>query len=224
MTYGKIDTLFDRDDKFRVDTTRVRRPAFAAIDHWLVTEKVDGTNMRIEFVRPRGGATVAQILGKTDNASIPPMLLAHCTALAQRIIPTVTETMADHDLTTYTLYGEGYGAKIQKGGGRYRDDQGFILFDIGVASGRFLSDQVVTDTAAKLDIPRVPLLQGGDPMSTDEIVRLVRGGFASDAADVFDPDFAAEGVVARPAEPLYDNRGARIIWKLKQRDFTGGKR
>ena len=31
----------------------------------------------------------------------------------------------------------------------------------------------------------------------------------------------AEGIVARPIEPLYDRRGKRVIIKLKTKDFKG---
>lgn len=230
-TYSKIDTLFDRDDSFRVDVTRLRRPVFGTIDRWLVTEKVDGTNMRLIFQmdeNPGGDGTEPPVLstavrGKTDNASVPPQLLAHCQALVDRLRSTVGGLMLDRGLTEYVLYGEGYGAKIQ-GGGRYRPDQGFVLFDVGVGGGRFLADEVVTATAEQLMLPRVPLLNGGEPMATDEVVKLVQGGFASDAATTFDPEFMAEGVVARTVEPLYDNRGERLVWKLKAKDFRGGRR
>lgn len=232
-TYPKVDTLFDRDERFQVDTTRFRRPVFATIDRWLVTEKVDGTNMRLIFEideNPGGDGTEppalsTSIRGKTDSASIPPLLLGHCRGVVDGILTSVGGLMLDHGLSEYVLYGEGYGAKIQ-GGGRYRPDQGFVLFDVGVGGGRFLSDEKVTAAAMELGLPRVPLLNGGETMSTDEVVKLVQVGFASSATneDLRDPDFAAEGVVARTVEPLYDNRGERVMWKLKAKDFRAGRR
>jgi hypothetical protein len=215
--YSKIETLFDRDEDFRVDVSKLRRPVFGTIAGWLVTEKVDGTNIRIGFSRIKDGTTYT-VAGKTDEASIPPKLLAHCSDLAGRVAPEVLAIMREHDLDALTLYGEGYGAKIQSGG-RYRPDQGFTLFDVAVADGTYLSDGAVTETAEKLGIPRVPLLNGGEPMALAEIVALVRDGFASGAAQEFDPEFMAEGIVARTVEPLYDNRGERLIFKLKGKDF-----
>ena len=230
-TYPKIETLFDRDDTFRVDTSRYRRPVYGTIDRWLVSEKVDGTNIRLVFEmdeNPGGDGTeppalTTAIKGKTDNASIPPLLLEHCRQLVSRLTADVGGLMLDRGLTQYVLYGEGYGPKIQNGG-RYRTDQGFILFDIGVGGGRFLSDDVVTETAAKFAVPRVPLLYGGEPMPLADIVGMVQSGHASDVADVYDPTFMAEGVVARTVEPLYDNRGERLMWKLKAKDFQAGRR
>jgi hypothetical protein len=55
-------------------------------------------------------------------------------------------------------------------------------------------------------------------------VGLCEAGFVSLAAEA-EPDHKAEGIVARPLEPLYDNRGERLILKLKTKDFRAqGKR
>jgi hypothetical protein len=217
-SYSKIDTAFVRDEDFRVDVHKLRRPVFATIAGWLATEKIDGTNIRICF-RDHGDDAIAHwVKGKTDEASIPPKLLEHCNDLAAVVAPGAEQIMEQFALTSLTLYGEGYGAKIQ-GGGRYRADQGFILFDVMAGDSAYLADSAVTETAERLGIPRVPLLNGGEPMTLDEIVSLVQGGFASDAAETFDPEFMAEGIVARTLEPLYDNRGERLILKLKAKDF-----
>jgi ATP-dependent RNA circularization protein (DNA/RNA ligase family) len=217
--YPKIETLFKRDESF-VDPTRLRRPVYATIGRWVVTEKVNGTNVRIIFQvsdgsDERGAGVTFDVRGRSDNASLPPALLSHCTALGDRVLDRVAEIMFEHDLATFTLHGEGYGPKIQ-GGGRYRSDQGFIMFDVEVGDRRFLSDVEVTETAVRLGVPRVPVL---GELSLPEIVQLVEGGFASRVPEVLDDDFKAEGVVARTVEPLYDNRGERLILKLKTKDF-----
>ena len=59
MKYPKIQTLYDRDEKFKVDPTQIRCPEFSLITRWLITEKIDGTNVRI--VRTTDGERV--ILG-----------------------------------------------------------------------------------------------------------------------------------------------------------------
>ena len=46
--YPKIETLFTRDEKFKV-TDIIRLPEFENIKKWLVTEKIDGTNIRIIY-------------------------------------------------------------------------------------------------------------------------------------------------------------------------------
>ena len=56
-------------------------------------------------------------------------------------------------------------------------------------------------------------------MTLEQIVALVREPFASKIGTAM-----AEGIVARPIEPLFDRKGARIIIKLKTKDFKPGKR
>lgn len=223
LTYPKIDTLFDRCEDFTVDTNRLRRPEFGLIERWLLTEKIDGTNIRLQFELSDDGLHQA-IRGKTDNASIHPGLLATLADTCERIHGEVEKLMIEHGLTAYTLFGEGYGPKVQSGG-RYRtrsNDQGFVLFDVN-AGGAWLDEATITATAGTLGIERVPYLDTL-PCTIGEAVSLVRDGFASDHAQEFDPTFMAEGVVARTSVPLFDRRGERVIWKLKAKDFRAGKR
>ena len=49
IKYPKIETLFERDkDTFKV-TDKIRLPEFEMIDNWLITEKIDGTNVRVIY-------------------------------------------------------------------------------------------------------------------------------------------------------------------------------
>lgn len=211
-TYPKIDTAFDRDEAFKVDTTRLRRPVVASIATWRVSEKVDGTNIRIHFARDEVDDVGPRIAGRTDNAQLHPGLLDHVRMIAEEVEPEVEAIGSEFSLPSLTLYGEGYGAKIQSGGA-YRPDQGFILFDV-LAGGRWLGFDQVLDTGKRLGIPVVP--DFGE-MAWDEAVNLAREGFESRCSVQPRP---AEGLVLRTVEPLYDNRGERIIVKLKTKDFA----
>ena len=78
-TYPKIETLFNRFPKghpqaFKVDTTQVRCPEFAAIRSWIITEKIDGTNIRVRYEPPTGRVS---FYGRTDRAQLPTFLSAH---------------------------------------------------------------------------------------------------------------------------------------------------
>lgn len=224
LTYPKIETLFDRRDDFTVDTERLRRPEFGLIDKWLLTEKIDGTNVRLRFER-RDNGVKPFILGKTDNASLHPGLLNTLNEECARMEPYVAELMYEHGLHAYTLFGEGYGPKIQSGG-RYRtatNDQGFVLFDVNANDTAWLDEQQITATADRLRLERVPYVTDG-PLPIGEIVSIVRGGFMAVHVQERDLTFDAEGVVARTPVPLYDRRGERVIWKLKAKDFRAGKR
>ena len=69
----------------------------------------------------------------------------------------------------------------------------------------------VEDIAEKLNIDHVPIIGRG---TLPEMVAMARTGFKSRWGD-----FAAEGIVARPAVELVGRNGRRIITKIKTRDF-----
>ena len=109
------------------------------------------------------------------------------------------------------LYGEGYGAKIQKGGGSYKPDGvDFVLFDVKVGDW-WLRRADVENVASKFGLECVPIVGHG---TLANMVGLVRAGFASNWGN-----FLAEGIVARPVVELRTRANERIITKLKHRDF-----
>lgn len=208
--YHKIETLFERNERFIVNPDKLKSPVLATINKWDVTEKIDGTNIRV-MLSDVGEVTFG---GRTDRAMIPGDFYTY-------LQKTFTADQLKGVLwidgpAKVTLYGEGYGPGIQKGGGLYRADKSFILFDVLVGDQWWMSRQVVEQIAKDLGVDSVPYL---GMMTLDEIVRLVRQPFASQIGRAM-----AEGVVARPIETLYDKHGRRIIIKLKTSDFLPGKR
>lgn len=108
------------------------------------------------------------------------------------------------------LYGEGYGAKIQKGGGNYiPTGVSFILFDVKI--GNYLDRENVEDIAGRLGVDVVPEVGRGTLV---DAVRLVRDGFHSLIGSQI-----AEGLVMRPSAELVSRTDKRIISKVKCRDF-----
>lgn len=209
--YPKIETLFQRDENHKV-TDVLKNPILADIDPWVVTEKIDGMNIRIGY---RRGDPVPTIAGRTDNAAIPGDLSKWIYVnLPSAKMDTLLKEDSDAQ-TQIVLFGEGYGAGIQKGG-CYRPDKSFILFDVLIDVGPhgafWMPPAEVEQVAAKLGIDHVAHLGN---MSLPEIVDFVRAGFHSRIGG--EP---AEGIVARPRAVLYDARGNRIILKLKTRDFS----
>ena len=78
----------------------------------------------------------------------------------------------------------------------------------------------VQDIATKLDIKTAPLLRTN--ASIDELVRMVREGFASSVAyEEGTENHPAEGIMAFTSPPLFNSRGKRLMFKLKTRDFAG---
>lgn len=213
--YHKIDTLFKRDRATnRIIEGDWTRPEFEYLagNEWVFTEKVDGTNIRLGYdASPSfAGNEHAYIAGRTDSAQIPPHLLNRLIEL-MKTMP-LAEVFGT-DPTDVTLYGEGYGRKIQKGGGNYLPDRcDFVLFDV-LIGGWWLRREDVDDVAVKLGIESVPILDKG---TLADAVEMAREGFPSARwPGVLD----AEGIVARPATELRGRNGDRIITKVKARDL-----
>lgn len=216
--YPKIETLFDRDaETFRVNTNKLRLPEFALPSRWHLTEKIDGTNIRVEIdttAARLGSAEGVVIKGRSDNAQMQPNVLA---ALAPMFACVECIGMAFDADNHVVLYGEAYGARVQKSGGNYRSDVSFRLFDVRVGDW-WLNWHDVEDVAGKLNIHTVPSLASVSTM--EEAVAFTRNLKSTVAfLERGDDQVAAEGVVARTDPLLFTRRGQRVMWKLKARDL-----
>lgn len=204
--YPKIDSVFKRDmshPKKQLILGSYSNDVFAYLtnNEWIFTEKVDGTNIRVMCVND-----AVTFGGRTDNASLPAPLVKR---LEERF-HTQREKIAELFPESACLYGEGYGAKIQKGGGNYRSDQDFVLFDVKVGDW-WLQRDAVESIAYSLGLNVVPIVGQG---TLHQAVEFVKNGFNSVWGG-----FLAEGIVARPSVELKMRSGQRIITKLKHCDF-----
>ena len=208
--YHKIQTIFKRDEKGKIIEGDYSLQEFKILKdiEWVYTEKVDGTNIRVMW----DGVNVT-FGGKTDNAQMPVFLLYKLqelfegTAKKQLFIKQFGD-----EPTEVCIYGEGYGAKIQKGGGNYNPNGvDFVLFDVKVGDIYLLREDV-EEVARNLGVRVVPIIGCG---TLQEAIDIVKAGMKSEWGD-----FTAEGVVARPRVELKTRRGDRIITKIKHRDFT----
>lgn len=213
--YQKINTLFKRDlagDK-KLIVGEWATPEFEYLQNnpWIYTEKVDGTNIRVQFER-EGEALFTSIGGRTDNADIPPALLDALNEqfLDEDLQQAIGVMMYERGLDNFVLHGEGYGPKIQ-GGGKYRDTPGFVLFDVRVGDW-WLERDNVEKIASDYGIDIVPVVGVGS--LHDAIVRVRDIGLTSTWGE-----FEAEGIVARPQVSMFNRKGERIIAKIKARDF-----
>ena len=215
MKYPKINTIWKRDEKnkFRIIDGDFSKPEFDNIKNWHITEKIDGTNIRVKFETISGNGEV-RFDGRTDEAQIP----AHLFAALQKMFPvSVFEYGLEAFEETGTplksiLYGEGYGAKIQKGGGIYRSDPGFILFDVWV-DGWWLNRESVEDIAKKLNIPSVPSFGTMDWQKAVDLVKSNPMSLATNQPKIM------EGIVARSHPLVLFRDGTPVMWKLKVRDY-----
>jgi hypothetical protein len=205
--YHKINSIFKRSrENNRIIEGDFSTPEFEFLANniWTWSEKVDGTNIRVML---KDGAVTFG--GKTDSAQIPAQL---STRLNERFLPLAGKMLEIFGCDA-CLYGEGYGAKIQKGGGNYRADQDFVLFDCKVEDW-WLQRADVEDVAQKLGVDVVPII--GEGTLYDAIV-WAKAGIPSTWGN-----FQAEGIVARPKTELKTRDGNRIITKIKCCDFTRG--
>lgn len=209
---------------------------------WRGEEKIDGTNMRIEVTKeivPSETSVVPEVAGvkfnvryagKTDSAQIPPKLLKHMqekypkekvlASLGLKEFITVSEWEIDHNWleydqipNIYTIYGEGYGNGIQKGGNYIKNGNEFIVFDVKV-NDIYLKTDARDEIATKLGAPIVPFI---GYFTLDEAIDFVRKGFVSTISE--NREYMAEGLVLRTDLGLRNRMGKRLIVKVKYEDF-----
>ncbi len=215
LEYPKIETLYQRDKATgKVITSQLRLPEFGNIRRWQITEKIDGTNVRVGLL-PGGVVTHS---GRTENAQIPAKLLDYLqeTFTLDKLQPVFAES-PDSEVI---LFGEGYGERIH-GGGAYRQGISFRLFDVLVGQW-WLEPEAIADVAAKLGILTVPVLGEIDflPNCADELAKwLGHAGNSTVAIQDGGRGVRAEGIVARTVPMLFTRRGQRLMWKLKFQDF-----
>ena len=242
-TYQKINTIFKRDEN-----NIIMPDAEFAIPEleWLrnckfdATEKIDGTNIRIEVVPTLNVMSsashkndpfmfIVRYMGKTDNAQIPPHLLKHLeeTYPKEKVLEALglPEYISEEyrlekgydtfeNIPMYTIYGEGYGVKIQKGGNYIKNGVGFIVFDVKVGN-MYLLRPSMEEIALKLGAPVVPYM---GQFTIDEAIEFVKKGFKSTIAE--NKDYDAEGLVLKTPNGLMTRRGERIVFKIKTCDFV----
>lgn len=209
--YTKIETIFERDmegskklieGKFRNETVE-----FLKDNQWICTEKVDGTNIGIVW----DGHKVSY-QGRTERAQIPAHLM---NKLIEMFGGETNEELFEQKFgeMPVVLFGEGYGAKIQKGGGNYRSDVSFILFDVYLPEQNlWLKRDALEDIAKTFGIDVVPVVLTGTLQEAVDFAKQ-KPKSTIGVADM-------EGLVCKPAVDMLDRMGRRVIVKVKVRDFV----
>ena len=211
IPYIKIDTPFERDNdgtkklidgKFRNETVEYLKD-----NKWLCSEKIDGTNIGVVW----DGHKVS-FQGRTERAQIPVPLVNKLNELFGGII---NEEMFEQKFgeMNVILFGEGYGPKIQKGGGLYRDNVSFILFDVYLSDQNlWLKRDAVEDIAKSFGIDVVDIVLTGTLQEAIDFVKTKPKSHIGTAN--------MEGLVCRPTVELLDRMGRRVITKIKVCDFA----
>ena len=219
MEYPKTDNLWHRDpDTHLIQAGRFnkRRPDFDAVNRWHVTEKIDGTNIRVVITDK------VAVLGRSDRADLPKGLAD----IIFNTLPTdphlIFEDTHGFDPSTgdvMTLYGEGYGAGIQSGG-NYSSEKRFRLFDVRV-NETWLEWENVEVVAEVLNLRVVPVLASGVNLNT--VIGLVARN--SEVAYLHtNTNVRQEGIVARAMPNLFNARGQQVKFKLKNADLDKATR
>jgi len=223
--YHKINTIWKRDSSTSRDVIipldwAIPEFEYLAENDWEFTEKLDGTNIRIlwDGIGPL-------LLGKTDAASIPEPL--SCAMGVHRTTGYFEDdgVMTDRFKRQFPgdagewrtcLFGEGVGARVHQGAGKYGDPK-FVLFDVAVKDTQkpdhwwWLDHENVKDVAKKMGFEFSPVIGTGTLYDMND---MVKNGLPSAWGD-----FEAEGIVARPRVQMWSRRGERIVAKLKTKDF-----
>ena len=227
MKYHSIETVFTRDKTTnKLNFGELRFPEFSCINQWVVQEKIDGVNIRL-VITDDG----VQLKGRTDNAQIPHGLQFLPSLITEEKIKLIKEFLNINSFVKpVTIYGEGYGAGIQKGH-KYREDNGLAIFDVLIGEKGWLTVpdvmkfylHVFNDIESTKLPPRkkpihlVPVVKmietASIPINKNELTAILPQSLVT-------PSVQPEGIVARPLEILLDKWGNRIMWKLCYREFT----
>ncbi len=212
LKYHKILSLFKRnmkgDRRFIIGEWTTPELKYLKDNDWIWTEKVDGRNTRVMY----DGKDV-MFAGRSDNAQMPYNLIQKLDEHFKAMEPRKKfEEIFGKEEVSVCFYGEGYGVRIQKGGGNYiPDGVDFVLFDVQI-DGLYLERENVEDIANKFGLKAVPIIGHG---TLEEAIEKTKKGFNSQWGD-----FIAEGIVAKPRVEMKTRRGERIITKLKYKDFN----
>lgn len=211
--YTKIETPFKRDmdgtKKLIEGDFRSEAVDYLSRNQWFFSEKVDGCCLGIYWDGYR-----VNYQGRTERANIP-------THLMNRLIEIFGTNEAEEMFEQMfgerevVLFGEGYGAKIQKGGGNYISDGcDFILFDVYIpSSDTWLQWDGMTSVADAFGINHVPHIMTG---TIQEAVDYVK----TKPVSHINPNHEMEGLVGKPLVDFYDRNHNRVMVKIKVRDFT----
>lgn len=213
MEYQKIQTVFKRDIHNVIIPSEFTRPEFEWLKNckFRAEEKIDGTNIRVE-IDIKDNKLSYEFAGRTSRSILPQHLLERLNEIFSydRLKDTFNTDTNGH----ITLYGEGFGYKIQSFGNKYNSTQAdFILFDVKIGDW-WLQREDVEHIADQLDIKVVPVM---GYMTIMEAIKFVDEGFKSTISE--DKDLNAEGLVLKTPDNLLMRDGERIVLKLKSTDF-----
>jgi hypothetical protein len=227
MEYPKTENLLKRDEEtHKLILGEYRERSFEQVGKWHVTEKIDGTNIRL-VLDAEGDISVR---GRSDAAQLPAKFTCEAFAHFPEVVQfeqAMRNALRVIDPGEYArgmiVYGEGYGPGIQNGG-HYAERKALRIFDVlTLADDRaplwrpWADVEVVADI---LGLKTAPVF--GTEETTEQVYDFVKFGVESVVAyeEKNTPGVVAEGIVARTDPYLYNSRGSRVRFKLKGHDLA----
>ena len=211
-TYHKIETLFKRDmegtKKLIEGDFRNETISFLKDLWWEWTEKCDGVNVRIFW----DGHKV-EFGGRTDKAQMPVPLLNKLQEYfgGEENAQMFEQLFGEKEVI---IFGEGYGAGIQKGGTYVKDGKSvdFIMFDLMIGDN-YQNRESVEQCADAFNVKVVPIVGRGNLYEAVEFVK------SHPMSQIGPGTHEMEGIVCRPLVELNDRCHNRVIVKIKWEDF-----
>ena len=209
--YQKIETLYKFDNATKTYTDEFYSPyvEYLRNNKWLSSEKVDGTNVSVQFDGHR-----VEFHGRTERS-----------VLSKEVLSALTEKFADSEVEfeqlfcgkPAILFMECYGGKIQ--GGVYGGKERLIGFDIMV-NGQYLDKRCIGEIFAKFDVDCVEFKEIENlDVAINEVKSWTENTQAGISKYCEKGTTVKEGLVCVPAVRIQDNQGKRIIVKIKVKDI-----
>jgi len=211
--YEKFSSPFKKDEKF-MNTEELSQQLPKG--KWILTEKIDGTNIRIILTKPdEEGERIIHIgsrkliLNPSDKGS-----KVYLDCLEDVNLNKIKEYFKDVN-SIVVIYGEGYGAGVQKGG-IYSSKKRFRVFDIRI--GKAYQDfNYVQKVCVDNQMNLVPIFGDVDTIHFNGCIEDLKN---------FNNTLIKEGVGGKPEglvykfEPVLLNKyGERLIFKSKFKDY-----
>ena len=211
--YSKFSSPFIKDEKF-MNTEELNQELPKG--KWIKTEKIDGANIRIIITKPDEDgnretliASRKLILNPEDKNS---KQFFDC--LKEVNLHKLQEYFEDVN-STIIIYGEGYGAGVQKGG-IYSDIKNYRVFDIRIGYA-YQDFKYVQKVCMDCQLNIVPVIGYVEELNYTECINSLND---------FNETIIKEGQGGKPEgyvykfEPVLLNKyEERLIFKIKHKDF-----
>ncbi len=211
--YSKFNSPFKKDEKY-LNTNELSQ--YFPKGRWIKTEKVDGTNIRIILTKQdeEGNREIfvgsrKLILEEKDKGS---QTYFHC--IKDVNLHKIKEYFKDVN-STVIIYGEGYGAGVQKGG-IYSKEKNYRVFDIRIGEA-YQDFEFVKKVCIDNQLNLIPVMTEVEEITYEECLNSLEN-FTHTLLNEGDGG-QPEGFVYKFEPVLLNKYGERLIFKVKHKDF-----